>query len=65
VLWYGTVAQARVTQDGKLRFIFKDEIEIGLPRWMRNSNSMVLTSDLLVFFQNHTSIIFYYREFSQ
>lgn len=28
VLWYGTVDQVRVTQDGKLRFIFKDETEI-------------------------------------
>jgi hypothetical protein len=24
VLWYGTVDQVRVTQDGKLRFILKD-----------------------------------------
>jgi site-specific DNA recombinase len=28
VLWYGTMDQARVTQDGKLRFIFKDGTEI-------------------------------------
>ncbi len=28
VLWYGMVDQARVTKDGKLRFIFKDETEI-------------------------------------
>lgn len=28
VLWYGTVEQVRVKQDGKLRFIFKDETEI-------------------------------------
>ena len=28
VLWYGMVDQVRVTKDGKLRFIFKDEMEI-------------------------------------
>ena len=28
VLWHGTVDQVRVKQDGKLRFIFKDETEI-------------------------------------
>lgn len=28
VLWYGTVDQVRVSQDGKLRFIFKDGTEI-------------------------------------
>ena len=28
VLWYGAVDQVRVTQDGKLKFIFKDETEI-------------------------------------
>ena len=28
VLWYGMVDQVRVTQDGKLRFIFKDKTEI-------------------------------------
>lgn len=29
VLWYGALDQVRVTQDGKLRFIFKDATEIG------------------------------------
>ncbi len=28
VLWHGMVDQVRVTQDGKLRFIFKDATEI-------------------------------------
>jgi chromosome segregation ATPase len=28
VLWYGTVDQVQVTQDRKLRFIFKDGVEI-------------------------------------
>ena len=27
-LWYGTVEHVRVTQDGKLRFVFKDATEI-------------------------------------